>query len=84
MVGVRGVELKLEKDRNILDIRVIYRNFYNCIHARNGIRTHDHSVRASEDSSCLKPLGYRDWLETEMHGESVPQCHFVYHKSHMT
>jgi hypothetical protein len=26
----------------------------------SGIRTHDHSVRASEDSSCLRPLGYRD------------------------
>jgi hypothetical protein len=24
------------------------------------IRTHDHSVHASEDSSCLRPLGYRD------------------------
>jgi hypothetical protein len=30
------------------------------IHALNGIRTHDHSVRASEDSSCLRPVGYRD------------------------
>jgi hypothetical protein len=30
------------------------------IHAVNGNRTHDHSVRASEDSSYLRPLGYRD------------------------
>jgi hypothetical protein len=30
------------------------------IHALNGIRTHDHGVRASEDSSCHRPLGYRD------------------------
>jgi hypothetical protein len=30
------------------------------IHALSGIRTHDHSVRASEDSSCLRALGYRD------------------------
>jgi hypothetical protein len=30
------------------------------IHALSGIRTHDHSVRASEDSSCLRPLGCRD------------------------
>jgi hypothetical protein len=29
-------------------------------HARSGIRTHGPGVRASEDSSCLKPLGYRD------------------------
>jgi hypothetical protein len=30
------------------------------IHALCGIRTHDHDFRASEDSSCLRPLGYRD------------------------
>jgi hypothetical protein len=29
------------------------------IHALIGIRTHDPSVRASEDSSCLRLLGYR-------------------------
>jgi hypothetical protein len=28
------------------------------IHALSRIRTHDPSVRASEDSSCLRPLGY--------------------------
>jgi hypothetical protein len=31
------------------------------IHAVSGIRTHDHSVRVNEDSSFLRPLGYRDW-----------------------
>jgi hypothetical protein len=35
------------------------------IHALSGIRTHDHSVRASEDSSCLRPLGYCDRLASE-------------------
>jgi hypothetical protein len=30
------------------------------IHVLSGIRTHDHNVRASEDISCLRPLGYRD------------------------
>jgi hypothetical protein len=30
------------------------------IYALSEIRTHDHSVRASEDSSCLGPLDYRD------------------------
>jgi hypothetical protein len=35
------------------------------IHARNGIRIHDHGLRASEDSSCLTPLGYRDRLASE-------------------
>jgi hypothetical protein len=37
----------------------------DCIHTPNiralrGIRTHDPSVRASEDSSCLRPRGYCD------------------------
>jgi hypothetical protein len=30
------------------------------IHALSGIRTHDPSVRASEDSSCLRPRGHCD------------------------
>jgi hypothetical protein len=30
------------------------------IHALSGIRTHDPSFRASEGSSCLRPLAYRD------------------------
>jgi hypothetical protein len=33
------------------------------IHAVSGIRIHDHCVRASEDSSCLRLLGYRHWLQ---------------------
>jgi hypothetical protein len=32
------------------------------IHALSGIQTHDLSVRASEDSSCLRPLGHCDRL----------------------
>jgi hypothetical protein len=32
------------------------------IHALSGIRTHDTSVGASEDSSCLRPRGHCDWL----------------------
>jgi hypothetical protein len=32
------------------------------IHALSGIRTHYHSVRAREDSLCLRALGYRDRL----------------------
>jgi hypothetical protein len=31
-------------------------------HALNEIRTHDPSVRASEDVSCLRPRGHFDWL----------------------
>jgi hypothetical protein len=30
------------------------------IHALSEIRTHDPGFRASEDSTCLRPLGYRD------------------------
>jgi hypothetical protein len=30
------------------------------VHALCGIRTHDPGYRASEDSSCLRPLDYRD------------------------
>jgi hypothetical protein len=30
------------------------------IHASSGIRTHDPSVRAGEDSSCLRPRGHCD------------------------
>jgi hypothetical protein len=30
------------------------------IHALSAIRTHDHGFRASEDSTRLRPLGYRD------------------------
>jgi hypothetical protein len=35
-------------------------NAHTDIHVLSGIRTHDHSVRASEDSLCLGPLGYCD------------------------
>jgi hypothetical protein len=30
------------------------------IHALSGIRAHDPSVQASEDSSCLTPRGHSD------------------------
>jgi hypothetical protein len=33
------------------------------IHASSRIRTYDHGIRASEDSSCLRSLGYRDQHE---------------------
>jgi hypothetical protein len=32
------------------------------IHALSEIRTHDPGFLASEDSTCLRPLGYRDRL----------------------
>jgi hypothetical protein len=33
-------------------------NAHTDIHALSRIRTHDPSVRASEDSSCLRPRGH--------------------------
>jgi hypothetical protein len=38
------------------------RYLHTDIHAFSGIRTHDPSVRASEDSSCLRPRGHCDRL----------------------
>jgi hypothetical protein len=35
------------------------------IHSLSGIRTQDPDFRASKDSACLRPLGYRDHPETE-------------------
>jgi hypothetical protein len=40
-------------------------NAHTDIYAMSGIRTHDPSVRVSEDSSCLRLLGYLDWLAFE-------------------
>jgi hypothetical protein len=34
------------------------------IHALSGIGTHGRDIRASEDNSCLRPFGYRDWQKT--------------------
>jgi hypothetical protein len=34
-------------------------NAHTDIHALSGIRTHDPNVRASEDSSCLRPRDHR-------------------------
>jgi hypothetical protein len=48
----QGLYLYTEKHKHRI-------NAYNKdIHALNGIRTHDLSVRASEDSSCLRPRGH--------------------------
>jgi hypothetical protein len=38
--------------------------YYKHIHASSGIRTHDLSVGAAEDSSCLRPRGHCDRLES--------------------
>jgi hypothetical protein len=36
------------------------------MHALSGIRIHDHRVRASEVSSCLRPRGHRDRHQSHM------------------
>jgi hypothetical protein len=40
----------------------IQKNADTHIHASSGIRTHDPSVRAVEDSTCLRPRGHWDRL----------------------
>jgi hypothetical protein len=43
------------------------------IHALSGIRAHDPGFRASENSSCLRPVGYRDLLRTSIQDQTEPQ-----------
>jgi hypothetical protein len=47
------------------------------IHALSGIRTHDPSVRGSEDSSCLKPRVYCDRQRKKigLHNEELHNCY---------
>jgi hypothetical protein len=42
-------------------------NAHTDIHASSGIRTHDPSVRANEDSSCLRPRGHGDRHRMTLH-----------------
>jgi hypothetical protein len=46
-----------------------------------GIRTHYPSVRASEDSSCLRPRGYWDRLQpiTTVHNQWLPKVHSIHY-----
>jgi hypothetical protein len=47
--------------RPLLKYRTTQRmNAYTDIHASCDIRTHDTSVRASEESSCFRPRGHRN------------------------
>jgi hypothetical protein len=41
-------------------------NKHTDISALSGFRTHDLSVWAGEDSSCLRSLGYYDWLQRSL------------------
>jgi hypothetical protein len=51
------------------------------IHALGGIRTHDPGFRASEDSACFRPLGYRDllwWYITTHNFKTLDSVAFVF------
>jgi hypothetical protein len=56
-VGLLGRVISPSQGR-YLNIRQHKRIHTPNIHALSGIKTHDPSVRASEDSSCLRPRGY--------------------------
>jgi hypothetical protein len=51
----QGLYLHAEQHKHRINVRNTY------INAMNGIRTHDPSVRASEDGSCLRPRVHCDW-----------------------
>jgi hypothetical protein len=52
------------------------------IHALSGIRTYDHGFRESEDSACLRPLGYRDrrHINTIINFQNIIHCPNFYLK----
>jgi hypothetical protein len=50
----QGLYLNTHRPKNALRTQTLN------IHALSGIRTHGFGVSASEDSSCLRPFGYRD------------------------
>jgi hypothetical protein len=62
LVGPLGQENSLSQDRYLHTEQQKHRiNAYNIDHhAFSGIRTHEPSFRASEDSSCLTPCDHRD------------------------
>jgi hypothetical protein len=47
------------------------------IHALSGIRTHNLSIRVSEDSSCLRPRGHCDWHMHCIFDESNKDIRFL-------
>jgi hypothetical protein len=60
-VGLLGRVISLSQGRYLYTGQHKHRiNAHTDIHTLNGIRTHDPSVRASEDSSCLRQHGHCD------------------------
>jgi hypothetical protein len=56
-VGLLGLVISPTQGRYLHTGRT-QNNEHTVIHALSAIRTHDPSVRASEDSSCLTPRGH--------------------------
>jgi hypothetical protein len=50
------------------------------IHALCGIRTQDPGFQASEDSTCLRPLGYHDRLRRLYKVNKVPVLKALHHE----
>jgi hypothetical protein len=60
-VGLLGLVVSPSQGRYLYRGQHKHRtNAYTNIHAFSGIRTHDPSVPASEDNSCLRPRGHCD------------------------
>jgi hypothetical protein len=59
-VGILGREISQSQGLYLYTEQHKHRITHTDIHALNGIRTHDPSVRASEDTSCLRPRGHCD------------------------
>jgi hypothetical protein len=53
------------------------------MHALSGIRNHDPSVRASEDSSCFRPRGYCDRPST-LHRYTNYQLYLLYYGAYIS
>jgi hypothetical protein len=47
------------------------KNAYKDISTLSGFRTHDPSIRVSEDSLCLRLHGHCDWLTSFMHTQKL-------------
>jgi hypothetical protein len=59
-VGLLGREISPSKGRYITQDNTDTEHTHTNIHALSGIRTHNPSLQASEDISCLRPRGHRE------------------------
>jgi hypothetical protein len=56
-------------------------NAHRDIHVLSRIRTHDPSVRASEDSSCLRPRGHCDRAQSSLSMPNLELGYLIFHFS---